>query len=115
MNNNVSHPTHYTQGPIHPVCGEVVECITVTEHHNFNVGNAVECLWRCDAKDNGRNAIQDLEKARWYITREIGRRKFEAARNEPPLPEDDAVDFTVTIEGGRIQPDPFGGTTGTGV
>lgn len=98
MNDNVNHPSHYTQGPVHDRCGEVVECITVTEGMNFNVGNAVKYLWRCDAKDNGQNAIQDLEKARWYITREIERRQYEAARNEPPLFEDDdvkpAIDFT---------------------
>ena len=82
MNDNVSHPTHYTQGPIHPVCGEVVECITVTEHHNFNVGNAIKYLWRADHKDN---ALEDLAKAAQYIQFEIDRRKYEAARNEPPL------------------------------
>ena len=85
MNDNVNHPSHYTQGPVHGRCGEVVECITVSEGMNFNVGNAVKYLWRCDAKDNGQHAIQDLEKARWYITREIERRQYEAARNEPPL------------------------------
>lgn len=100
MNDNVNHPSHYTQGPVHDRCGEVVECITVTEGMNFNVGNAVKYLWRCDAKDNGAHALQDLEKARWYITREIDRRKYEDARNEPPLFEDDnkpAKDFTVTM------------------
>lgn len=101
MNDNVNHPSHYTQGPVHDRCGEVVECITVTEGMNFNVGNAVKYLWRHDAKDNGANALQDLEKARWYITREIERRQYEAARNEPELPlEDDvkpAKDFTVTM------------------
>jgi hypothetical protein len=38
----------------------------------FNVGNAVKYLWRADEK--GR-PIEDLEKARWYIDREIARRK----------------------------------------
>ena len=98
MNDNVNHPSHYTQGPVHDRCGEVVECITVTEGMNFNVGNAVKYLWRCDAKDNGQNAIQDLEKARWYITREIERRQYEAARNEPPLFEDDAVKVPVSVD-----------------
>ena len=81
----VNHPSHYTQGPVHDRCGEVVECITVTEGMNFNVGNAVKYLWRCAAKDNGQNAIQDLEKARWHITREIERRQYEAAHNDPEL------------------------------
>lgn len=82
MNNNVSHPAHYTQGPVHPACGEVVECITITEHHNYNVGNAIKYLWRADHKDN---ALEDLAKAAQYIQFEIDRRKYEAARNEPPL------------------------------
>lgn len=124
MNNNVTHPAHYTQGPIHPVCGEVVECITVTEHHNFNVGNAIKYLWRAD---HNAGALEDLAKAAQYIQFEIDRRKYEAARNEPPLFEDDddvkpARDFTwkdflkdgYTIEGARIQPDPYGVTRKSG-
>ena len=73
----VNHPPHYTQGPIHDVCGEPVECITVTEQLNFNVGNAVKYLWRHGSKGD---ALQDLEKARWYVSREIDRLKYEQAR-----------------------------------
>lgn len=62
----VNHPKHYTQHP------SGVECITVTEHMNFNLGNAVKYIWR--AGDKG-NLIQDLEKARWYLDREIQRVK----------------------------------------
>lgn len=113
MNNNVSHPAHYTQGPVHPACGEVVECITITKHHNFNVGNAIKYLWRADHK---ADALEDLAKAAQYIQFEIDRRKYEAARREPTLFSDDKTE-TVTIEpdlspfkitGARIQPDPFG-------
>lgn len=62
----VNHPPHYTSHP------SGVECITVTEHMNFNNGNAVKYIWRADEKGN---ALEDLEKARWYIEREIQRRK----------------------------------------
>ncbi len=62
----VNHPPHYTNHP------SGVECITVTEHMNFNNGNAIKYIWRADEKGN---AIEDLEKARWYIEREIQRRK----------------------------------------
>lgn len=62
----VNHPPHYTSHP------SGVECIQVTEHMSFCVGNAVKYLWRADEKGS---AIEDLEKARWYITREIERRK----------------------------------------
>lgn len=67
MGDSVNHPDHYTQHP------SGVECIQITEHMNFNVGNAVKYLWRADLK----NGIEDLEKAAWYISREIERRKRE--------------------------------------
>lgn len=66
----VNHPTHYTSHPAKCECGRGIECIQITEHMNFNLGNAVKYLWRADLKGN---AIQDLEKARWYLSREIER------------------------------------------
>ncbi len=61
---NVDHPSHYNQNK------SGVECIDVVEHMTFNVGNAVKYLWR--AFDKG-NTIEDLQKSRWYIDREIQR------------------------------------------
>jgi hypothetical protein len=49
-----------------------VECIQVTEHMNFCLGNAIKYIWRAGKKDD---AVQDLEKAKWYIEREIARLK----------------------------------------
>lgn len=63
-NDTVNHPKHYTSHP------SGVECITVTEHMNFNLGNAVKYIWR--AGDKG-NLLEDLQKARWYLDREINR------------------------------------------
>lgn len=65
----VNHPPHYTAHP------SGVECITITEHMSFNLGNAVKYVWRADEKGS---AIEDLEKAAWYIDREIKRRKAAA-------------------------------------
>lgn len=65
MTDPVNHPTHYTKHP------SGIECIQITEHMNFCIGNAIKYLWRADLKDN---AITDLEKAAWYINREIERR-----------------------------------------
>lgn len=65
-NDPVNHPPHYTSHP------SGVECITITEHMSFNLGNAVKYIWRADLKDN---TIEDLEKASWYINREIAKRK----------------------------------------
>jgi len=61
----VNHPKHYK---LHP---SGVECIDVTEHMNFCLGNAVKYIWRADEKGK---AVEDLKKARWYIDREIKRR-----------------------------------------
>jgi hypothetical protein len=49
-----------------------VECIVITEHYNFNVGNAIKYLWRAGLKD-GVDPIEDLKKAAWYVNREIER------------------------------------------
>ncbi len=66
----VNHPSHYLKHP------SGVECITITEHMGFNLGNAVKYVWRCDLK---KDAIEDLRKAIWYIQREIGKREREQA------------------------------------
>jgi hypothetical protein len=66
MSDNVNHPKHYTSHP------SGVECIQVTEHMGFNLGNAMKYLWRADEKGA---PIEDLEKAVWYIQREISKRK----------------------------------------
>jgi hypothetical protein len=68
----VNHPSHYTSSPAKCECGRQIECIQVTEHMNFSTGNAVKYLWRADLK---ADPIQDMEKAIWYIQREIDRRK----------------------------------------
>lgn len=61
----VNHPKHYTKHP------SGVECITVTEHMNFCLGNAMKYIWRAGEKGD---ALEDLRKARWYLDREIERR-----------------------------------------
>ncbi|MEV4737164.1 MULTISPECIES: DUF3310 domain-containing protein [unclassified Microbacterium] len=68
----VNHPPHYTSDP------SGVECIEITRHRTFNIGNAIKYLWRAGLKaDPDKNAlakqIEDLEKARWYIGDEITR------------------------------------------
>ena len=65
MTDNVNHPKHYTSHPAG------IECIQVTEHMNFNLGNAVKYIWRADLKGQ---SVQDLQKAKWYIEREIAKR-----------------------------------------
>lgn len=67
----VNHPKHYTQHP------SGIECIQITEHIGFNLGNVVKYLWRSDEKGA---PLQDLKKARWYLDREIQKREAENKR-----------------------------------
>ena len=64
----VNHPKHYNQHP------SGIECIDIIEHFNFNIGSAMKYLWRAGLKP-GVKSITDLEKANWYITREISKIK----------------------------------------
>lgn len=65
-NDPVNRPKHYTAH------ASGVECIQITEHFNFCLGNAIKYIWRADLK---WDAVEDLEKAAFYIAREIERRK----------------------------------------
>ncbi len=63
----VHHPEHYTNHP------SGVECIDITRHLNFNLGNVVKYIWRAGLK-GGVVPTQDLEKAAWYLNDEIKKR-----------------------------------------
>ena len=83
-NGNVSHPSHYNQG---------IEAIDIIESWglNFSLGNAIKYILRSPYKGK---QIEDLEKARWYIDREINRLKEkEAHRKEGEWNDDDIVDY----------------------
>ena len=67
---NVNNPKHYNDHP------SGVECITITEHMNFNVGNAVKYLWRAGlkqspGKDQAAKHLEDLKKQRLSILDEV--------------------------------------------
>ncbi|ASR77983.1 hypothetical protein I5G95_gp51 [Mycobacterium phage Bella96] len=69
----VAHPAHYTSSPAKcKGCGRPIECIDITEHMGFCLGNATKYVWRCDLK---HDAIEDLRKAIQYIEFEIARRE----------------------------------------
>ena len=69
---NVDHPNHYADGRSY----EPIDVIEDWEL-GFNLGNAVKYISRAGRKDD---IIQDLEKARWYLNREITR--LRAIRND---------------------------------
>ena len=64
----VNHPKHYTNHP------SGIECIQITRHMGFNLGNAMKYIWRADMK----NGVEDLEKAVWYLNDEIAKRKVQS-------------------------------------
>lgn len=59
---SVEHPKHYK--------GDGIECIDVIEAFklNFNLGNAIKYILRAGKKGC---MLTDLEKARWYLEREM--------------------------------------------
>lgn len=71
----VNHPSHYTW--IKDKCG--IEVIDITRHLDFDLGNAIKYILRAGKKpitsekniNNNKAAIQDLNKAIWYINDKI--------------------------------------------
>lgn len=61
---NPINPNHYQTSSI--------ECIDIAENMNFNMGNALKYIWRAGKKDESK-LVEDLQKAMWYIEREINR------------------------------------------
>ena len=64
MTDMVNHPDHYKVGGI-----ETIDFIEA-KGFNYNMGNAVKYISRAEHKGNKR---QDLEKAIWYINRELSK------------------------------------------
>jgi hypothetical protein len=58
----VNHPPHYNQGKFETI--EVIEDWNL----NYNLGQVIKYISRCEHKGN---KIEDLEKAEWYLKREI--------------------------------------------
>ncbi len=73
MADPVEHPPHYNSHP------SGVECIQITEHMNFCLGNVIKYVWR--HADKG--GIDDLRKAKWYLEREIARLRDAEPRLAP--------------------------------
>lgn len=67
----VNYPSHYTTY-------KGLEVIDLTEQMNFNRGNAIKYVARAGLKPDG-NEVEDLEKAVWYLNREIERIKANSA------------------------------------
>lgn len=87
---NITHPKHYNAGKI-----EVIEAIEDWKL-NFARGNAVKYIARagkkvpekCTEQIALEKEIEDLEKARWYVSREIERLKAKLEGREVTRPND---------------------------
>lgn len=73
MTDMINHPPHYNEHP------SGVECIQITEHMTFNLGNVVKYVWRKGKKDE---VLKELRKAQWYLNREIERLEKAAQTEE---------------------------------
>lgn len=65
MSDDPINPSHYTWLP------NGLEAIDITENFNFCKGNALKYIIRAGLK--GEDEVEDLEKAIWYLRREISR------------------------------------------
>ena len=62
MKDLINNPEHYQANGIEAI--DVIEAYGL----NFNLGNTIKYILRADKKGNKK---QDLEKAQWYLKREI--------------------------------------------
>ena len=69
----VNRPSHYTDGKI-----EVIDFIE-DKKLGFHLGNAVKYIARAGKKDPTKK-VEDLQKAAWYIPREIDRLEKEGSQ-----------------------------------
>lgn len=72
MHDLIKHPSHYVSGRKYEPL-DIIEDWGLTRHHYLAC--ALKYIARCDRKYDG---LLDLEKAVFYLTREITRRKEKA-------------------------------------
>lgn len=76
MGDQVNHPSHYNVGGL-----EVIDAIEAWDlGEGFNRGNAIKYIVRA-GKKNPETEIEDLQKAAWYIIREV--KRLEEKKNGP--------------------------------
>ncbi len=87
MADNINHPPHYTATAVEPI--NVIEAWEL----GFCLGNTVKYIARCGRKGGDEKRLEDLEKARWYLNREIERLK--QLQNQPSQNVTDALRLTL--------------------
>lgn len=77
VSDNVNHPPHYNW------LSKGIEAVDVCEQFNYNLGNALKYIIRCDHKGKPE---EDIRKAIFYLNRELQRR--EALSESRTVPSD---------------------------
>lgn len=90
MTDNVNRPSHYAEG-----WSNGAEVIDITENLNFNRGNAVKYIARAGKKDPDRE-LEDLQKAEFYLKREIYR--IDPEQNRDPILDRKMADDAFFVE-----------------
>lgn len=80
----VNHPDHYNWHPTG------IEAVDVSEEFSANLGQVIQYIWRCGYKHS--DPIPDLEKAAWFLQREIGRLSKQTAFAAAPSPEEPLIE-----------------------
>ena len=76
INDPVQHPSHYCDGKI-----EVIDFIADKGFmRGFCLGNVIKYTCRAGKKDPAKE-IEDLEKAGWYLQKDISWAQFEGAKD----------------------------------
>lgn len=79
-NDNVNHPSHYTNRKMEAI--DIIEMIIETENNPkvaYNMSNVLKYILRF--RDKGK-PVEDLKKAQWYLNRMIEKISEEENRNE---------------------------------
>ncbi len=84
MQDQVNHPAHYNAGKI-----EVIEAIEDWKL-NYHRGNAVKYVARA-GKKNPDKEVEDLQKAIWYLNRDIERIQAQKEGRETRKPNDTSI------------------------
>lgn len=95
MHDNVNHPKHYIG------FSNGSEVIDITENCTFNTGNAIKYAARAGRTDGNvkGNILEDLNKAKWYIEREIERLKTKS-NTKPDADSEDLTDWLDNLSSG---------------
>lgn len=91
------NPEHYTSHP------SGVECIEITEHMGFCLGNAVKYIWRAGLKQSAL-PVEDLRKAIWYLERELAKLQADVPETGDTTAKDQ---YALPLDPARLASYPF--------